>query len=80
MVRCASRKNYSPTSARVKFGERSGVCVKRRTGDQALGTSASTASPLLQPRYCHATEPAGDFRHLGLCQRFTLFDRLLHRT
>ena len=36
-------------------------------------------SSLLQPRYSHAAEAAGDFRHLGLCQRLALLDSLLDR-
>jgi len=80
MARYAFRKSYNIISARVKFGECSGVRRgERRTDDQALGTSASTTSSLLQPRYSQAGEPAADFRHLGLRQRLALFDRLLHR-
>jgi hypothetical protein len=79
MARYEFRKSYSLTSERMKFGECSGVCVKRRSNDQALGTSASTTSPLLQPRYSQAAETAGDFGHLGLRERLALLDRLAHR-
>jgi hypothetical protein len=77
MARYAFQKSYSPTSARLKLDSCSGVCIKRRSVDQALGTSTSTPCRLLQPGYSHAAEAAGDFRHLGLGHRLALLDRLL---
>ena len=58
--------------------------VKRRRKESASDTDAlqfgvNIIRRLLQPRYSHAAEAAGDFRHLGLRERLALLDRLLHR-
>ena len=78
MARYAFRKSYSRTSARVKFGELVAAFVSNAELIRRLA-QAPLHRRLLQPWYSHAAEASGDFRHLGLRQRFALLDRLLHR-